>query len=242
MAMICASLYVSLSNRCPSHSLLGFQKLFRLLMGKAKNSGRRRQKREVISFVMGTAFAAWFSGSISLTVQICRQAPTQSSSCSRATGGQGRPRSLKMEKKYSSMPALPKLNTNVTAGDALIDSAAEQPKVAPSRTLVDFFLEHVTFYRIHLAAFTIIPLVTSGIFYACNGRFRISYIDSLFICYSSMTVTGLSTINLSTLTPWQQAILYFLMAIVSESSFMGALDAHYSEIRVTLQPFLGLWF
>lgn len=127
-------------------------------------------------------------------------------------------KSIKMERKYTSMPSLPKLNTTVAQGDALpVDSALENTRQAPSTSLVDYFLEHVTFYRIHLAAFTFIPLVTSGIFYASNGRFHISYIDSLFICYSSMTVTGLSTINLSTLTPWQQVILYFLMIIVSQS-------------------------
>ncbi|KAJ2931924.1 hypothetical protein H1R20_g5183, partial [Candolleomyces eurysporus] len=118
-----------------------------------------------------------------------------------------------MERKYTSMPTLPKLNTNVPQNEALADSALENTKQAPSTKLLDYFLEHVTFYRIHLAAFILIPLVTSGVFYASNGRFHISFIDSLFICYSSMTVTGLSTINLSTLTPWQQVILYFLMTI-----------------------------
>lgn len=86
-------------------------------------------------------------------------------------------------------------------------------------TRISKFLEYVrgesTFFRIHLFAFTFIPLISSGIFYACNGRFRVHYIDSLFLCYSAMTVTGLSTVNLSTLTVWQQVILYLLMMIVS---------------------------
>ncbi|KAF7302799.1 Potassium transporter [Mycena kentingensis (nom. inval.)] len=62
----------------------------------------------------------------------------------------------------------------------------------------DFVWEHGTFYRIHLAVFTIVPLVAAGVFYACNGRFHVSFLDSLFICYSAMTVTGLTTINPST--------------------------------------------
>ncbi|KAF7302800.1 Potassium transporter [Mycena kentingensis (nom. inval.)] len=77
----------------------------------------------------------------------------------------------------------------------------------------DLIWEHGTFYRIHVAAFTLIPLVAAGVFYACNGRFHVSFIDSLFICYSAMTVTGLSTVNLSTTTAFQQSLLYFLMLI-----------------------------
>jgi len=81
--------------------------------------------------------------------------------------------------------------------------------------VVHFITEEATFFRIHLAAFTFIPLIFSCIFYASNGRFHISFLDSMFLCYSAMTVTGLSTVNLSTITAWQQAILYILMTIVS---------------------------
>ncbi|KAJ7468718.1 potassium transporter [Mycena latifolia] len=80
-------------------------------------------------------------------------------------------------------------------------------------TISDLIWKHGTFYRIHFTAFTIIPLIAAAIFYGCNGRFHVSFLDSLFVCYSAMTVTGLSTINLSTITPWQQVILYILMAI-----------------------------
>lgn len=79
---------------------------------------------------------------------------------------------------------------------------------------LDYVLEESTFFRVHLFAFTFVPLVSSGIFYACNGQFRISYLDSLFLCYSAMTVTGLATVNLSTLTAWQQVITYLLMLVV----------------------------
>ncbi|KAJ7325565.1 potassium transporter [Mycena albidolilacea] len=80
--------------------------------------------------------------------------------------------------------------------------------------LSDLVWTHGTFYRFHVVAFTIVPLIAAGIFYGCNGRFHVSFLDSMFICYSAMTVTGcLTTINLSTTTPWQQAILYILMII-----------------------------
>lgn len=46
-----------------------------------------------------------------------------------------------------------------------------------------------------------------------EGEYPVAYIDALFLTYSAMTVTGLSTVNLSTTTPFQQAILFFLMLL-----------------------------
>ncbi|KAI0719098.1 TrkH-domain-containing protein [Cerioporus squamosus] len=73
--------------------------------------------------------------------------------------------------------------------------------------------EEVNFFRLHLLFFTLTPLVAAGIFYGVNGEFQIPFIDALFLCYSALTVTGLSTVNLSTLTVFQQVILLVLMAI-----------------------------
>ncbi|KAF8890777.1 cation transport protein-domain-containing protein [Infundibulicybe gibba] len=81
----------------------------------------------------------------------------------------------------------------------------------PLARCLHYLIEECTFFRVHLFAFIFVPLVFSGIFYACNGRFHVSFLDSLFLCYSAMTVTGLSTVNLSTLTAWQQVMLYILM-------------------------------
>lgn len=82
-------------------------------------------------------------------------------------------------------------------------------------TLWAFIRREANFFRIHLSAFIFVPLVFSGIFYASNGQFHIKFIDALFLCYSAMTDTGLATVNLSTLTAWQQIILYLLMLLVS---------------------------
>jgi hypothetical protein len=65
------------------------------------------------------------------------------------------------------------------------------------------------FYRIHLTFFTIHPLIWSGIFYGVNGQYPVSYTDALFLCFSAQTVTGLSSVNLSTLTGFQQFILFW---------------------------------
>lgn len=92
---------------------------------------------------------------------------------------------------------------------------SKSPRLSPIVKAINYVIEETTFFRAHLAAFAFIPLIFSGIFFASNGRFHISFLDSMFLCYSAMTVTGLSTVNLSTLTTWQQFILYFLMIIVS---------------------------
>ena len=60
-----------------------------------------------------------------------------------------------------------------------------------------------------------LPLISAAIFHACNTQFEIDYIDALFVCVSSMTVTGLSTLNLSTLSGFQQAIVFMHMFIGS---------------------------
>ena len=41
----------------------------------------------------------------------------------------------------------------------------------------------------------------------------IAFIDALFLCYSALTVPGLATVNLSTLTVFQQVILLVLMVV-----------------------------
>lgn len=60
---------------------------------------------------------------------------------------------------------------------------------------------------------TLTPLIFAAIFYASNGEFYISFIDSLFNCVSAMTVTGLTTVDLSSLTGWQQTILFLLQCV-----------------------------
>ncbi|KDQ18289.1 hypothetical protein BOTBODRAFT_154177 [Botryobasidium botryosum FD-172 SS1] len=76
-----------------------------------------------------------------------------------------------------------------------------------------FIVEQANFYRIHVIAFTLLPLVAGGIFYSANGEFSIPFLDALFMCYSAMTQTGLATVNMSTLTGFQQSILFLLMVL-----------------------------
>ena len=57
------------------------------------------------------------------------------------------------------------------------------------------------------------PLIFSAILYGSDGRIHISYIDALFNSVSAVTVCGLTTVDLSGLTNFQQAVLFFLMCI-----------------------------
>ncbi|KAI5982486.1 cation transport protein-domain-containing protein [Pisolithus albus] len=75
--------------------------------------------------------------------------------------------------------------------------------------------ENLNFFRVHLLFFTFTPLVASAVLYASNGKYPISYVDALFNSVSAMTVCGLSTVNLSSLTPWQQVILFLQMCFGS---------------------------
>lgn len=60
-----------------------------------------------------------------------------------------------------------------------------------------------------------IPLVFSGIMYAINTEYHISYVDCLFLCVTSMAVCGLATVDLSTLSVMQQVLMFILMLIGS---------------------------
>jgi len=61
--------------------------------------------------------------------------------------------------------------------------------------------------RIHLLAFTFIPLIMACFIYAANGEHKINFVDALLLCVSCFTNTGLSPIDLSRTTALQQALL-----------------------------------
>ncbi|RXK41787.1 hypothetical protein M231_01022 [Tremella mesenterica] len=105
----------------------------------------------------------------------------------------------------------------------------------------------LNFYRVHLLAFTIIPLFFSGIMYGINTEYHIAYIDCLFCCMSAMTVTGLATIDLSTLSAMQQVILFWQMIIGSltfVSIIMISVRQHFfrAKFRHVIQERQGRMF
>ncbi|CAH7672704.1 cation transport protein-domain-containing protein [Phakopsora pachyrhizi] len=72
----------------------------------------------------------------------------------------------------------------------------------------------LNFYRLHLLTFTIVPFLFAFPFYIGHPG-DINFVDSLFMCYSAMTVTGLNTLLLAPLTGFQQALIYILMNLGS---------------------------
>lgn len=94
------------------------------------------------------------------------------------------------------------------------------------------FERELNFFRIHLAVFTLVPIVSASVLVASNGRFDINYIDALFVCVSGMTGTGLTTIDLSSLTAWQQAIIV-LVSLVGSPVFVSLVTAYMRKRYLT---------
>ncbi|KAI0299527.1 cation transport protein-domain-containing protein [Russula brevipes] len=83
----------------------------------------------------------------------------------------------------------------------------------------------INFFRIHLALFTLVPIVAAGILSASSGAFDVRYIDALFVCISGVTGTGLVTVDLSMLTPWQQVIIV-LVSLIGSPVFVSLVTAY----------------
>lgn len=62
------------------------------------------------------------------------------------------------------------------ASDADI-SASEQP--IPKQSRLKRLTKNLNFFRLHVLAFTILPLIASAVFYASNGQYHVPYIDCL---------------------------------------------------------------
>ncbi|KAK7549418.1 potassium transport protein-like protein 1 [Phyllosticta paracitricarpa] len=99
-------------------------------------------------------------------------------------------------------------------------------------------ISHVNFYRLHMSYFVFVILISSLIVYGeglandprqINGS-RLRYIDALYLCCSAMTTTGLNTVNLGSLTGFQQAVLCILLIIGNipfVSFFVVVIRRHY---------------
>ncbi|KAI0302328.1 cation transport protein-domain-containing protein [Multifurca ochricompacta] len=92
-------------------------------------------------------------------------------------------------------------------------SGDESSDHRPFQQFYSFIRHNLNFYRLHIIYFTFTPLLFSGIFYASNGHFHIAYIDALFNSVSAMAVCGLASVDLSSLTGWQQTILFIQLCL-----------------------------
>ncbi|OJD35249.1 potassium ion transporter [Diplodia corticola] len=86
---------------------------------------------------------------------------------------------------------------------------------------------HLNFYRMHMLYFVVVIVITSLIVYGeglANDGGQLRYIDALFLC------CRLNTVNLSSLTAFQQAVLCILLIIGSVpfvSSFVVIIRRHF---------------
>lgn len=53
--------------------------------------------------------------------------------------------------------------------------------------------KHLNFFRIFLLTFVFFPLIMSVVFWAANTEYQVAYVDTLYLCYSSFTNTGIFT-------------------------------------------------
>ncbi|PCH40391.1 TrkH-domain-containing protein [Wolfiporia cocos MD-104 SS10] len=102
--------------------------------------------------------------------------------------------------------------------------------------LWSYVKSNLNFYRIHLFFFVITPIILSAIAYASNGEFKLHYIDLLFVFVSGATGTGLTTIDLSSTTPWQQVLLVIIEIIGNQAS------THEASPCLIFRPFLRRYF
>ncbi|KAI9442969.1 TrkH-domain-containing protein [Lactarius indigo] len=94
------------------------------------------------------------------------------------------------------------------------------------------FERELNFFRIHLAVFILVPIVSAGVLVASNGRFSVKFTDALFVCVSGMTGTGLATIDLSSLTAWQQVIIV-LVSLVGSPVFVSLVTVYIRKRYLT---------
>lgn len=96
------------------------------------------------------------------------------------------------------------------------DFLFNHPRLEHTLSCIRRFLPPINFISIHYAYFVIVCLVSSAIFWASSEPHgSIKYVDSLFLVVSAMTETGLNTVNLSSMTTWQQAMLFLLIMLGS---------------------------
>ncbi|KAL4909920.1 hypothetical protein BDW74DRAFT_45729 [Aspergillus multicolor] len=70
------------------------------------------------------------------------------------------------------------------------------------------------FLTLHYAYFIIVSLISSLIFWGASNPSRsVWYTDALFMCVSAITGTGLNSVEASTLTTFQQVVMFVLLML-----------------------------
>lgn len=78
--------------------------------------------------------------------------------------------------------------------------------------VVSWLERYANFYRVHMTYFVVVGIVCAAILYASSPADEyVPFIDCMFLSYSAITVTGLTTHAVSQLTVWQQVLLVIEM-------------------------------
>lgn len=97
-------------------------------------------------------------------------------------------------------------------------------------------LPPLNFITLHYAYFIFTCLISAVIFWGASTPPKsVNFADSIFLCVSAMTLTGLNTVNLSELNTLQQFMLFFLIMIGSAifvSSFVLLVRKRAFEAKI----------
>ncbi|BCS26135.1 uncharacterized protein APUU_50846S [Aspergillus puulaauensis] len=81
-------------------------------------------------------------------------------------------------------------------------------------TGISALLPPSSFLALHYAYFIVVSLISSLIFWGVSNPSRsVSYTDSLFMCVSAITGAGLNSVEASTLSTFQQVIMFVLLML-----------------------------
>lgn len=99
--------------------------------------------------------------------------------------------------------------------------------------IVWFYHTKIHFIQLHYLYILILTFITSALFYSQPGT-HWNYIDALFMATSTVTNTGLNTINMSSMSLWQLVIMYVSSVAGSHitiSDIILHIRKHYFSIR-----------
>jgi Trk-type K+ transport system membrane component len=98
--------------------------------------------------------------------------------------------------------------------------SAEMKGTSPAAKAFAAIKPHLTYFRVHLMYFVCVGLIGSFIIWLSEGAGRLEYIDALFMAFSALCVTGLSSVDLSLWRPFSQVVM-FILILLGSNVFMS---------------------
>ncbi|KAK4118397.1 TrkH-domain-containing protein [Parathielavia appendiculata] len=88
-------------------------------------------------------------------------------------------------------------------------------RLAESVAKIRPYLPPINFITVHYAYFILSCLFFALVFWGCGSpsSLQISFLDSLYLCMSALTSTGMNTVNVSQMSTGQQVVLFIAMIL-----------------------------